>query len=259
MYYYILESSKEVTNQRFRERLTDQTTDVGVAGEMVAVSPLKTIEELIGIGLKKGYNTVVAVGSDTHIHDVIAALMHEPAIDRPVLGAIPTDKNSLVATMLHIPTFKDALQALKFRRLAYATLAAIDPGKFLLTQAVLRPSKPMVFELDIDTAHIEVEAAEVILTGDCHVEVKTPPRGAQTIKQGLAWLFGTSLADHQTSIFHGTRVRINAAASTALGYDGEILAKTPVVAHVIRRALKIIVARATVEPTNQSGSDDPKD
>lgn len=259
MYYYILETLKERAGQRFRERLTDQTTDVGIAGEMVVVSPLKPIDDLVEIGLKKGYNTVVAVGSDAHIHRVVGALMHQPATDRPVLGAIPTDQASLVASMLHIPSFKDALQALKYRRLAYASLAAIDPGKFLLTQASIKPPKPMVFEIDVDTAHVEVEATQVILTGDCHVEIHPPLGGAQNLRRGLAWLIGADMPAAQVSVFQGQRVRINATAPASLMIDGDTLAKTPVVAHTVRRALKIVIARASVETTNQPGSDGPKE
>lgn len=255
MYYYILDSVAG-NDRRFRERLTDQTTDIGIAGEMVTTSALKSIDELVQIGLKKGYSTIVAVGSDAHAHRVITALMHEPPADRPVLGVIPMDTSSLVGSLLHITNWKDALAALKFRRLAYATLASIEPGKFLLTQGTIQSAKPTVFEVDVDDAHLETVSQELTLTGDCRLQIKRPVMGAERLKRGLAWLIGTDVADQATSVFHGQRIRIHAAEPAALMTGDETLARTPIVAHVVRRALKMVVARATVDSPNQSGRED---
>lgn len=250
MYYYILEQTLEQKNKRFRERLTDWTTDLGIAGEMVTVSSLKSIDELLAIGLRKGYTTIVAVGSDGHVNRTISSLMRWPAADRPAFGVVPTDPKSLVGLLVETPDVPAALRALKARKLAYASLLEIDPHRYILTQAAIRATKPTRFELEIDQAHIEIPATEILVAGDGQIEVRnTGSTGAQ-LKRGLAWFIGATLPDRETSLLRGDRIRIDATEQLPLVLNGEVLAKTPVLCKLSRRALKIIVARATVSPAS---------
>jgi diacylglycerol kinase family enzyme len=246
MYYYVLEQQPARAMQRFREQLTDLATDQGIAGEMVTQSSLKGVEDLIELGVKKGYTTIVAVGSDRHITRVMTALMHRRVDQRPVLGTIPTDKNSPIGAMVGIPTLRHALQALKLRHLAYATLAEIEPGKFLLTSATIHSRKPTLFEIAVDTARLEVAATEITVSGDGHIEIRNARGDGSSLARGLAWLMGATLERRSTSLLQGQRIRIGAATPMALSYGHETLAKTPLVLEIRRRALKIVVARANL-------------
>lgn len=250
MYYYILEQPRGRTRPLSGERLTDLCTDYGIAGEMVTVSPLKTIDELLEIGCKKGYTTMVAVGSDGHIHRVIASLMHRQQADRPVLGVIPLETRSLVGQMIGAADLRAALQTLKYRRLAYATLLEVLPAKFIFTQAHLAARRPVSFMLSVDQAEVEVLGTELILTGDGHVQIFNTAEEPTTLARGFAWLFGATIANRIPSLLHGERIRIGASEPVSLVLEGETIAKTPVAAQLVRRALKIVVARATVG-TNQ--------
>lgn len=246
MYYYVLEQLAPRPAQRFRERLTDLATDLGIAGEMVMTSSLKSTDDLIDVGVRKGYTTMVAVGSDGHIGRVITALMRRPAESRPALGTIPTDRGSLVAAMLGIDGLRFALTTLKLRHLAYATLAEVEPNKFFLTQARLTAQRPTVFEITIDRARMEVPATSLTVTGDGYVEIRHRQRAATALVRGSAWLIGATVPDRTTSLLHGERIRIGSDSPLSVVHERETLAKTPVVFMIRRRALKIVVARANL-------------
>lgn len=246
MYYYLLEQSPRLALPRFRDQLIDMLTDQGIAGEMVTQSSLKTIDELLDIGVRKGYTTIVAVGSDGHIHRVISALMRRAMQERPVLGTIPLNPNSQVGQMLGIPQLKAALTALKVRRLAYANLVEVDPGKYILTQAEIHTQLPIAVEATVDQALVESRATDVIITGDCHLVLQDRLGGRSKASRALMWLLGVTPAEQTTSVFHGNHLRLATSQPIPIMVDGEVLAKTPVSVRAIRRALKIIVARATL-------------
>ena len=246
MYYYVLEGQSARKGQRFRERLTDLATDVGIAGEMVVQSSLKSVSDLLDVGIRKGYTTMVAVGSDAHISRVITALMQRKPTDRPVLGTVPTDKTSSIGLMLGIPSLRHALQALKLRHLAYATLAEIDPRKFLLTSASIVARRAVSFEVTVDAARLEVMATRVTVTGDGHVEIHNRHAEGTMLTRGVTWLIGATLEARATSLLQGRRIRVSTNPPLPLTYEHETLAKTPVVLEIRRRALKIVIARANL-------------
>ncbi len=246
MYYYLLEQSPRLTTTRFRDQLIDQLTDIGIAGEMVTQSSLKTIDDLLDIGIRKGYTTIVAVGSDSHIHRVVSALMRRNAADRPVLGTIPLNPQSLVGQMLDITHLKAALQALKSRRLAYANLAEIEPGKYILSQAEIHTNRPVPVSLSVDDALIEMLASDITLTGDGHVVIQNRFANASLAKRTVLWFLGVTPTNQTRSVFHGSRIRLATPSPLPIRVDNETLAQTPVSLKAIRRALKIVVARATL-------------
>lgn len=252
MYFYILEQRKVQSQRRFMDRLTDALTETGIAGEIVTTTAARTIYECIAVGIEKGYTTIVAVGSDEHVHDVIGALMQRDPDDRPVLGCIPTDPESFVGLLVGVTTFADALATLKHRRLAYATLAEIVPGKYLLTQATITSGKEFSVELDTGGTLIETKATQVTLTGDCHVEIKNRRQEPSPLLKSLAWLVGATLEEHVSSIFHNPAIRLSTGTPLPLMLGTTILAKTPLAAHLVRRALKLVVRRATVRNDDES-------
>lgn len=254
MYYYILEPQKEKTS-RFAERLGDQLTDLGIAGEMVTVSALKTIDDLLGIGITKGYATLVAVGSDRHIHDVINHLMHRPASERPVLGMIPTERDSDVASLIGTSTLGSSLETLKLRRLAHATLAHIGPGvagpSYLLTRATVTPPRPILVRATVDDATIETRARLIAVTGDGQLKIETAAGTGQRVRTWLAWLVGTTLPAHTESYLHGNQIELSTELPLPLIRSGVTIATTPAHVRTIRRALRLIVARATLSLKDQ--------
>ncbi|MBI4175307.1 hypothetical protein HY523_01680 [Candidatus Berkelbacteria bacterium] len=248
MYYYLVEPQRQRSGEIFLERLASLTTDLGIAGEIVVPSPVKPIDQLIDIGLTKGYTTLVVVGTDRFLMQAIACLMDRPASERPVLGLVPLAARSLMNRMLGINSFKDALQHLKFRKLAYVTLAEIEPKRYLMTEAVVQTRAPLEFTIDIDDALIQVRATDLIVTGKNQLIVHNRTRRPHALLRFGAWLLGGEVIDRSTSLFHGNHLRIGSSHPVPLMYEGEILARTPVASRLIRRALKIIVARGTVEP-----------
>lgn len=250
MYYYLLEQRPSERLKRTNDRLSDQLTDTGIAGEMVSQSALKTIPDLLDIGLEKGYSTIVAVGSDRHIHEVIRGLMRYGREDRPVLGAIPTDTNSLVANLIGAPNLVGLLGALKLRRLVHASLAQISSptgdGQYLLTQATLQPPRPMEVIATIETAQVRTRSRLVMVTGDGQLEIHSVVSGTRRVGRALAWLVGVTLPEQTVSLFHGQTIELASEIPVPLVGYGQTLTQTPCMIQIVRRALKLIVVRATV-------------
>lgn len=251
MYYYVVEQDRASSGRRFHERLADQLTDAGIAGEMVTQSALKTTDDLLKIGLQKGYSTVVAVGSDRHVHEVIRGLMAYSAPERPVLGVIPTDRDSLVAALIGTPNIAQALQTLKLRHLAHATLTEIAGHRYLLTQATIQPPRPIQIQARVDQVGIEALARLVIVSGDGRLEIKTVIPQTLKVKRALAWMIGGSVETQDSSILQGKEIEIATEIPLPLTGYGETLAHTPCSIRTIRRALKLIVTRATLSPVSK--------
>lgn len=255
MYYYVAELDRAATGRRFNERLADLLTDTGIAGEMVTQSALKTTDDLLKIGLQKGYSTVVAVGSDHHIHEVIRSLMSYPRDERPVLGVIPTDRDSLVAALVGAPNLNQALQTLKLRRLAHATLTEVADRRYLLTQAVIQPPRPIAIRARVDQAEIEAYARLIVITGDGRMEIQTAVPQDLKVKRALAWLIGGSVPIQDTSSFHGETMEVETEIPLPLVGHGQTLAHTPCTIRTMRRALKLIVTRATLSEASKDESE----
>lgn len=252
MYYYLLEGRQQKNGRRFEDRLADQLTDTGIAGEMVMQSALKTIDDLLHIGVSKGYSTVVAVGSDRHIHRVISGLMSRPRDERPVLGVIATDSDSLVARLINAPTIPAMLQALKLRRLVHASLAEIEQKHYILTQATLALPRPMTVRARIDDAEIETFADSVVISGDGQLDIHSALAAGRRFTRGLAWLIGASIPQHDTSLFHGQIIELSTEIPLPLTGQGETLTHTPCTIRTVRRALKLIVTRATISGATEN-------
>ncbi|MBN2848137.1 MAG: diacylglycerol kinase family lipid kinase [Coriobacteriia bacterium] len=61
----------------------------------------------------QGYDTLVAVGGDGTVHEVLNGIMRRPEVDRPALGLIPTGSGNDTRRTLGIPTdITDATMAL---------------------------------------------------------------------------------------------------------------------------------------------------
>ena len=64
MYYYIMDSPKNISEKRTQEKIKNILGLLGITGETVTVTPARSIEELTNMGLAKKYSTIVAVGGD---------------------------------------------------------------------------------------------------------------------------------------------------------------------------------------------------
>ena len=248
MYYYIMEPAGP--KSAWQEKIKDTLGDLGIAGETVTPSPARTIEELASLGIIKGYTTIVAVGSEKIVNKIVTALINQKVGHDTVLGVIPDDFNSKIAKRLGVRDYKEACQALKFRKLQTVDTCFIEPNKYFMTEAIIESNKTADIYLTMDQVQVGASFNRITIKPGISIEIEDLSRPkTNSIKSFFNSLFGKKeiSPDIYTSHFSSQTIQIETPGSPlSVKIDGEMVAKTPFICHHRAKALKIIVARETI-------------
>jgi len=247
MYYYIMETAgKKISDQ---EKIKDILGNLGIAGETVSPSPARTIEELANLGIVKGYSTIVAIGSEKIVNKVVTALINQ-SIDKDVaLGVIPDSYNSNLAKRLGVIDLIDACQALKSRKLETIDACAVSPNKYFLTEATIETSRPNEIYMTLDSTQAGLPFHRITLKPGLVIEVEDWAKKESFFTNLLNKILKKQVdqKDIFSSFFKSDTVRFDSPKGTlSLIADGEIIAKTPIIAQNLPKALKIITKRDTI-------------
>ena len=242
MYYYIVEPPRGKLVSR-NEKIKDILGDLGIAGETVSPSAARTIEELTHLGVIKGYSTIVAVGSESLANKVITALAAEAAND-VVLGVIPDDFNSALATKLGLRDLRQACETLKYRKLSTIDICLVEPNKYFITSAEIASSRNQEIYFSIEKVKGKALADSILIKPGLEIYIHDRNLEGGTSIRFYNWLFGKKREDIFSSSFKAKRIRVETEnVSLSVKVSGEIVAKTPVTIHNRAKLLKIIVAR----------------
>jgi dUTPase len=136
MYLYIYDrctSAKK--NLKTLGEVKKKLTDLGLNGKILKLKEVKKVESEIKKELKKGYKTIIVVGSDATVNMVINAITSTglTGIDyKPSLGIIPlNNKNNKIAEALGIKNPHEACDIILARRFVQITLGKINDLYFL--------------------------------------------------------------------------------------------------------------------------------
>lgn len=250
MYYYIMEPATGKSS--WQEKVKDMLGDLGIAGETVTPSAARTIEELASLGVIKGYSTIVAVGSEKIANKVASALINQKSNKDTVLGIIPDDYTSRLAKRIGVTDFKDACQALKFRKLETVDACFVEPNKYFMTEATIENSHNSEAYLVMDMIQAGMPFDRIIIKPGLEITVEDSRyANIKSFANFFSRLFGKyeEVEDIFTSFFHTQEIKIDVPGNPlGLKVDGEIIAKTPIYCTQVPQALKIIVKRDTIEP-----------
>lgn len=140
MYYYIVNPAAgrgQVNN--LQDKLRSRLSQLGISGEWVKTTGSGDATRLTRAAIAAGHTTVVAVGGDDTVNEVINGIDR----DNVAIGIIPTGSTNRVATQLGIITWPQACEALAARRLTPYSLIAAGQKFFLSTLT-------LGFETDLD-------------------------------------------------------------------------------------------------------------
>jgi diacylglycerol kinase family enzyme len=140
MYYYVVNPAAgrgQIKN--LQDKLRTRLTELGISGEWVKTTGSGDAQRLTKAAIAKGHTTIVAVGGDDTVNEVINGIEHENV----AVGIIPIGSNNRVATQLGIITWPQACEALAARRLTPYSLIAAGQKFFLSTLT-------LGFETDLD-------------------------------------------------------------------------------------------------------------
>ncbi len=140
MYYYIVNPAAgrgQIKN--LQDQLRSRLDKLGIRGEWVKTTGPGDATRLAKAAVASGHTTIVAVGGDDTVNEVINGIDH----DNVAVGIIPIGTANRVATQLGIITWPQACEALAARRLTSYSLIAAGQKYFLSTLT-------LGFETDLD-------------------------------------------------------------------------------------------------------------
>jgi diacylglycerol kinase family enzyme len=229
----------------WQEKVKNILGDLGIAGETVTPSPARTIEELATLGIIKGYSTVVAVGSENLVDKIITVIINQKGAKDVVLGVIPADFNSPIARKIHIKDLRDACNTLKYRKLTTIDVCFIEPNKYFLTEAIIETSKSIDAYLTLDHIKAGLPFNKIVIKPGLRVYIDDESSPGKNKLFG--WLLGKKEEKGYASFFKTKKIRIETLATNVpVKVDNETIAKTPITCQNRSKALKIIVARDTI-------------
>lgn len=248
MYYYILDGKHQPTF-RLSDRLKKELTKSNIAGEITRTDELQGVERLVSLGRQKGYSTIVAVGSDQHIHSVAHQLLNTDA----AFGLIPIDNNSLYLSLLGISSWPDALTILRNRRVEQISVGETDEGEIFLDRITI--DNPTGHQLRIVEPKlvIESEASRIeIQNGGIHgprlnqLIVKLEGTGQK--QSALSSLFARP-DQHSASRLVTRSLAITGDPDLSASLDGAINIHLPISIRIRPNAIRAIVPRKPAEGT----------
>ncbi|HPI67018.1 MAG TPA: diacylglycerol kinase family protein [bacterium] len=139
MYYYIYDQFlSQKKYDKVLAQIESKITDLDIKDRIIKISILKSVKELVADALNKGANTIIAVGNDQTINQVVNLVVgHEV-----VVGIIPVDKkNNAIANFLGINDPLQACEIISARKIEPINLGVINSKEYFINSIQVLDSK----------------------------------------------------------------------------------------------------------------------
>lgn len=139
MYYYIYDQFlSQKKYDKILAQIESKITDLDIKDRIIKISILKSVKELVNDALRKGANTIVAVGNDQTINQVVNLVVgHEV-----VVGIIPVDKkNNTIANFLGINDPLQACEIIAARKIEQVNLGIINGRDYFINSICIANPK----------------------------------------------------------------------------------------------------------------------
>ncbi|MEI7616673.1 MAG: diacylglycerol kinase family protein, partial [Actinomycetota bacterium] len=134
MYYYIINPAAGGGKiNKIQEKLKERLSDLGIAGEFEKSTGPADIPKLTKIAISKGFKTIIAVGGDGTINEVINSLEDKDGV---ALGIIPTGTTNELANLLGIHDWQSACAILAARKIEKVDLGKINDNVFVTSASI---------------------------------------------------------------------------------------------------------------------------
>ncbi len=128
MYYYILNpAAGRGKVGQIEQRLRDRLKELGISGEFAKTTGPTDATKMAYAAVAKGANTIVAVGGDGTVNEVINGIKR----DNVAVGIVPVGKQNSLAKKLGVYNWQQATELLASRRLSAFNLMAAGSHYFL--------------------------------------------------------------------------------------------------------------------------------
>lgn len=133
MYYYIINpASGGGKINKVQDKLKERLRELGIAGEFVKSTGPGDVARLTKMAIDRNYKTIVAVGGDGTINEIINAIGDA----RVALGIIPMGSSNELANMLGINDWQIACNILAARKVEEVDLGRINDKLFVTAASI---------------------------------------------------------------------------------------------------------------------------
>jgi diacylglycerol kinase (ATP) len=133
MYYYIINpASGGGKINKVQEKLKERLKELGIAGEFAKSTGPGDIARLTKMAIDRNYKTIVAVGGDGTINEIINSI----GVARVALGIIPMGSCNELANMLGIADWQTACNILAARKVEEVDLGLINDKLFVTAASI---------------------------------------------------------------------------------------------------------------------------
>lgn len=134
MYYYIVNPAAGGAKiDKIQDKLKSRLRELGIMGDFVKSTGPEDVAKLTRMGIEKGYKTIVAVGGDGTINEVMNELIGN---EKVVLGIIPTGTTNDLADALGVKGWYSATSILASRKIENIDLGKVGDRYFVTSVAV---------------------------------------------------------------------------------------------------------------------------
>lgn len=251
MYYYIFDI-KRCKKRATIEAIKSALLELGISGEYNYISNAQPAEKLTELGLNRGYSTIVGVGSD----DLINSVANRMVGRKEAMGVIPLEISNPMSTLLGSDSWKEACEALRFRRIKEMYVGRTANGEHFLTEAHIDTSRPVNLTIEFKNYIIQVLAKKFLVSnyypgikkvGQDFLDVvieSEPPASSSLIDQFKS-MFGTKVTSEAKamSMIHARSMRIFTKRPVPIIAGNKMIAKTPQLIESSDEMLRLIVSR----------------
>jgi diacylglycerol kinase family enzyme len=278
MYFYIIDPQKtgQKNFERVQNRLYACVAEMRISGEMTRVTTLRSIGQLVESAISRGATTIVGVGHDSTVQDIVNAVGEKDV----AIGYVPVEDSEL-ARILGIADVDSACRNLAQRRVETLDLGMIQGGYFF-TKVSLGASleglqakslfdfskfseagslKPVPVKMEVDgqfSAQFEVAVGAIFNSRAARLDqsrIANPTDGVLDVlllpglKSYDAWKYRNELAAGTLekipgcAVVHGKRIIISAPEGLPFFVGERTIAKAPAVIEAIPAKIKVIVGR----------------
>jgi len=251
MYLYLYDSFlNEKKYANILARIETRLTDLGINGKITRLSPLRNIQELIGDEIRNGVKTIVIVGNDKTINEVINIAAKYDI----VFGLVPVGSENRIAEALGIPLAEQACNIISGRIIKRLDLGKINNTYFLSDVKIAGDQVTIECENNY-IIHPQTSQSEISI---CNFKPALPngfnQNGYFNPQDGLLEIFIQPIVTgffksikksvSEQSIIPIRRLSIDSKQSVSIITEGQKVLKTPVKIEIVPKKLKLIVGKS---------------
>lgn len=251
MYYYIFDIKKFGKRAQI-DTLKEYLAELGITGEFTYINSAQSAEDLAVQGLKKGYSTIIGVGSDDLVNSISNVLIGQ----KEAMGVIPVQASPELENLLGVKNWKEAAETLRFRKIKEMFLGQSATGIHFLTNITLDIRNYFDVTLEFKDYIVQARAKSLKISnyqpdikkiGPEYLDVILESDGQQkgTILKQLAGIFKSNETKGNFSIIRARSLRLFTKKPLPILLYGKVIAKTPQLIETSDEKLRLIVSRNT--------------